>query len=177
MPDIEQLRYPAGKFQPKDSYSQEELASFILEIEKLPSKVELAVSAFTKDQLDTPYRDGGWTVRQVIHHLADSHMNAYIRFKWTLTEDTPLIKAYYEKLWAETPEVAADPILSLVLLKALHPKWIVLLKGISSTDFQKKFIHPETKKQITLQHLTALYAWHGRHHLAHITSLKERMKW
>ncbi len=174
---LEQLRYPVGKFEPKDAYTKEEVNSFILEISQFPARLENTLASFTQDQLDTPYREGGWTVRQVVHHTADSHMNAYIRFKWTLTESTPTIKAYNEKNWAETGEVSADPILSLSLLKALHAKWVVLLKSLSAADLQKSFIHPETKKEITLARLTGNYAWHGRHHLAHITSLKERMKW
>jgi hypothetical protein len=177
MPDNELLRYPVGKFSPKEVYTKEEIDSFISEIEEFPSRLQPPISTFSKDKLDTPYRDGGWTVRQVLHHLADSHMNAYIRFKWTLTEDRPIIKAYNEKRWAETMEVAADVIISLSLLKALHTKWVVLLKALTPADFQKSFIHPETNKEINLQRLTAMYAWHGRHHLAHITSLKERMKW
>lgn len=177
MSDIEELRYPVGKFAPKDSYSNDEIESFISEIEALPVKLESAIKDFSRAQFEMPYRDGGWTIRQVIHHVADSHMNAYIRFKWTLTEDKPTIKAYNEKLWAETTEVLAEPALSVALIKALHAKWIVLLKGLSTSDFQKSFIHPETHKEVTLQRLTATYAWHGRNHLAHITSLKERIKW
>jgi hypothetical protein len=177
MPDVEQLKYPVGKFQPQESYIPTEIAALVNEIENLPAKLEAVVAGFSEQQFDTPYREEGWTVRQVIHHMADSHMNAYIRFKWSLTEDTPLIKAYFEKLWAETPEVSASPALSVTLLKALHAKWVVLLKKLSATDFSKSFIHPETKKEVRLDRLTALYAWHGRHHLAHITSLKERMGW
>jgi hypothetical protein len=177
-PDVlDQLRYPVGKFEPTDAYTQEDVNSFIVEISQLPSRLESTLTSFTPRQLDTPYREGGWTVRQVVHHVADSHMNAYIRFKWTLTENTPIIKAYNEKDWAETGEVSADPILSLSLLKALHAKWVVLLKSLSPADLQKSFIHPETKKEITLARLAGTYAWHGRHHLAHITSLKERMNW
>ena len=177
MPDLEQLRYPIGKFIPRDSYTKEELLELMGAIEVLPDALEKCVSNFTIPQLDTPYREGGWTVRQLIHHLADSHMNAYIRFKWTLTENKPVIKAYDEKSWAETAEVQSDPSLSLALLKALHAKWIVLIKGLSSLELQRSFIHPETKKEITLERMVALYAWHSKHHLAHITSLKARMNW
>jgi len=171
------LRYPVGKFLPKDEYSQNEIAKFISRIESLPANLEKEVSHLTPSQLDTPYRDGGWTVRQVVHHLADSHMNAYIRFKWTLTEDTPLIKAYFEKLWAETPEVNGDPILSISLLKALHRKWVVLLRGLNTSDLKKEFIHPETKKHVRIENLMGLYAWHGEHHLAQLVALRTRSGW
>jgi hypothetical protein len=178
LPDaIDQLRYPVGKFMPQEGYAQEDIEAFIKEISQFPSTLENTLALFTPQQWETPYREGGWTIRQVVHHLADSHMNAYIRMKWTLTENTPIIKAYNEKDWAETNEVSADPMLSLSLLKALHVKWVVLLKSLSPADLQKSFIHPETKKEITLARLAGTYAWHGRHHLAHLTSLKERMKW
>jgi DinB superfamily len=175
MDDI--LRYPIGKFTSQESHTSEEIGHFISRIESFPEKLESAIQGLSTQQLDTPYRDGGWTVRQVIHHLADSHMHAYIRFKWTLTEDSPVIKAYREKLWAETPEMKADPIISLNLLKALHTKWIILLRQLSANDLQKEFIHPETQKRIRLHNLMGTYAWHGEHHLAHITSLKKRMNW
>lgn len=175
MEDI--LRYPIGKFLPKDQYTKNEIDLFVSRIESLPAKLEQEVSTLLESQLDTPYRDGGWTVRQVIHHMADSHMNAYIRFKWTLTEETPMIKAYDEKAWAETPETKSDPNLSIALLKALHAKWAVLLKGLVTSDLKKEFIHPETKKHIRLENLMGMYAWHGEHHLAHITALKAKKGW
>ena len=171
------LRYPIGKFTPKDGHIQSELDQYISRIESLPSRLEKEISGLSASQLDTPYRDGGWTVRQVVHHVADSHMNAYIRFKWTLTEETPMIKAYNEKEWALTPETKADPGLSIPLLKALHAKWVVLLKQLTANDLKKEFIHPETKKHVRLDNLMGLYAWHGDHHLAHITSLKTRNGW
>jgi hypothetical protein len=168
MNNDEVLRYPIGKFQAKDSYTSTEIQSNISVIEQLPAKLEDLVKTFNDKQLSTVYRDGGWTGRQVIHHISDSHLNAYIRFKWTLTEETPLIKAYEEKLWALTPEVSADPALSVALLKALHSKWIVLLRGLSASDLQKSFIHPDGNKQFKLERMTALYAWHGEHHLGHL---------
>lgn len=177
MLDQEQLRYPIGKFTPVDSYSSDELKKLIGIIEILPAELEKSIKNLSPSQLDTPYREGGWTVRQVAHHLADSHMNAYIRFKWTLTEEKPMIKAYDEKLWAETLETKADPIVSLSLLKALHAKWVILIKGLSPNDLQRSFIHPETKKEIKLERMVGLYAWHCQHHLAHITSLMARMNW
>lgn len=173
----EDLRYPIGKFSSQENYTSQDLIEFIQRIADLPAKLEGAINNLDEAQLDTPYRDGGWTVRQVIHHVADSHMNAYIRVKWALTEDTPLIKAYFEKGWAETPETKADPSLSLNLLKALHKKWVTLLKELTPTELKKAFTHPETKKLVTLETLMGMYAWHGDHHLAHITSLKKRMNW
>lgn len=177
MSELDQLRYPIGKFIPKDSYAEGELVAFIKSIEKLPSDLEKSIGNLDSKQLDTPYRQEGWTVRQLVHHIADSHMNAYIRFKWTLTEDRPLIKAYDEKRWAETKEVASDPRVSVALIKALHEKWVILLRGLSPDDLQRSFIHPETKKEIKLERMVGLYAWHSNHHLAHITSLIERMNW
>ena len=164
----EALKYPTGKFTPQDAYSRAELDQCIQRIEALPSRIEDVIKRFTVKQLDTPYREGGWTARQVVHHLADSHMNAYIRFKWTLTEDTPVIKAYNEKLWAETPEVKSDPQLSLNVLKALHPKWATLLKALTPEDLTREYIHPETKKNNRLERIVAMYAWHGDHHLGHL---------
>jgi hypothetical protein len=164
----EALRYPIGKFAAQDNYTAEDVKDNIFRIESLPSKVEPIIKAFTQKHFDTVYREGGWNGRQVIHHMADSHMNAYIRFKWALTEDTPVIKAYNEKLWAETAEVKLDPTLSLNLLKALHVKWAALLTHLNSTHLQKEFIHPDTQKHIPLDRLIALYAWHGEHHLGHL---------
>ena len=165
-------QYPIGKFAAQESYSKDELHDFIRRIEVLPAKVEAAISKLSASQLDTPYRDGGWTIRQVVHHMADSHMNAYIRFKWTLTEETPTIKAYDEKAWALTPETKGDPQLSLNLLKALHQKWIVLLKNIAPQDLSRQFFHPDSKKYVRVCDLMGLYAWHGDHHLAHILGTK-----
>ncbi len=171
------LRYPIGKFQGKESYSPQEVAALIQRIETLPLKLNSAVVTLNESQLDTPYRDGGWTLRQVIHHMADSHSNAYIRIKWTLTESTPLIKAYEEKLWAEAPDHSLPIFLSLNVLQALHAKMVALAKVIPHESLAKKFIHPESKKEVRLDQLLGLYAWHGEHHLTHITSLKERKGW
>ncbi|SHG69203.1 DinB superfamily protein [Chryseolinea serpens] len=162
------LRYPIGKFTPQESYTTHDMLANLAQIEKLPAEVEKIVNSLTADQLDMPYREGGWTARQVVHHIADSHMNAYIRFKWTLTEETPLIKAYEEKQWALTPETTLDPVISVVLLKALHTKWTALIRLIPVTDLKRSFIHPDTKKNVPLDRLTALYAWHGNHHLGHL---------
>lgn len=164
----ETLRYPVGKFQPKDAYTAEEISKAIEAIEAAPQKVSEVFKKLSAKQLETAYRSEGWTARQVLHHLADSHMHAYIRFKWTLTESSPTIKAYNEKLWAETYEVAQDPSLSVELLQALHKKWVTLLRSLKTEDFSKYFVHPETGKQVRLDRLAATYAWHGEHHLGHL---------
>ena len=168
MSNDDALRYPVGKFAPKESYTPAEISELISNIEQLPKKIEDLVKGFSEKQLETVYRDGGWTARQVLHHIPDSHMNAYVRFKWTLTEETPLIKAYDEKAWAQTPEVKADPSLSIAFLKALHAKWVVLLRGLKPNDLERQFIHPDTKKHVRLDRLVAMYSWHGEHHLGHL---------
>ena len=164
----ERLQYPIGKFTAKEAYTSEEISTLIHSIETIPGKIEDVYKKLSPQQLDTPYRPGGWTARQVLHHIPDSHMNAYIRIKWSLTEDTPLIKAYDEKTWAETYETKLDPALSVALLKSLHAKWVTLLRSLSKEDLQKSFIHPETGKNVRLDRLIALYAWHGEHHLGHL---------
>ena len=171
----DELRYPIGKFVPQESYSAEEIKSNIARIERIPTAVEKVISRFSSDHWDIRYRDGGWTARQVVHHMADSHMNAYMRFKWTLTESTPTIKAYDEKAWAETPETKLDPALSISFLKAHHSKWTALLKLITPADMKKEFFHPDTKKHVPLDRLIALYAWHGEHHLGHLRIIAEKV--
>ncbi|HEY8512585.1 MAG TPA: putative metal-dependent hydrolase [Cyclobacteriaceae bacterium] len=162
------LRYPIGRFTPKETYTFDELQELIGRIEALPARLRKVTSALTPQELDTPYREGGWTLRQVIHHLADSHSNAYIRLKWSLTEPTPTIKAYDEKLWAETPETREDPEISLRMLEALHTRWVKLLRALRPEDFEKGYIHPDTGKFVSLGRQVALYAWHGEHHIAHL---------
>jgi hypothetical protein len=164
----EQLRYPIGRFTANDSYTLEEVKANIKRIELVPASIETLAGKLTVKQLDTPYREGGWTARQVLHHVSDSHMNAYIRVKWTLTEETPTIKAYDEKLWAGTFETKADPAISIALLKALHAKWTVLLNGISEEQLSKQFYHPDSKKHVRIDQAIASYAWHGEHHLGHL---------
>lgn len=164
----EKLQYPIGKFSPQESYTKEEISNLINSIESVPGRIEETFKKFSAKQLETPYRPGGWTTRQVLHHIPDSHMNAYIRFKWTLTENTPTIKAYNEKLWAETYEIKQDPALSVALLKTLHAKWVTLLRSLTDDDLQKSFTHPETGKNVRLDRLIAMYAWHGEHHLGHL---------
>jgi hypothetical protein len=136
--------------------------------------MEAVVKNFSAKQFETASREEGWTARQVIHHVSDSHMNAYIRFKWALTEETPVIKAYNEKRWAETPEVKSDPVISLNLLKALHQKWVLLLRSLSAEDLQREYIHPETKKNVRLATIVAMYAWHSDHHLGHLKIIAEK---
>jgi hypothetical protein len=170
-------RYPIGKFEWKPSLSEEERRRGIEEIEKTPAKFRTAVERLTPRQLDTPYRDGGWTVRQLIHHLADSHLNSYVRFKLALTEEQPTIKGYDEKLWAELPDTRDTPVeTSLALLEALHQRWVVLLRSMKPADFARAFRHPE-RGPVSLDTAVAMYAWHGRHHTAHVTALRERMGW
>jgi hypothetical protein len=164
----DQLRYPIGKFSSQESYTAEEVAACIKRIEAIPARIETLAKTLSHQQLDTPYREGGWTARQVLHHLSDSHLNAYIRTKWTLTEDTPTIKAYDEKAWAETFEIPSNPGLSIALLTALHTKWVVLLKKTTTEDWQRRFFHPDSKKHVRIDQLIATYAWHGEHHLGHL---------
>jgi len=174
---MEDIRYPIGKFSVQEIYSEEEIAQFINRIEELPTILEAAIRNLNEEQLDTPYREGGWSVRQVVHHVADSHMHAYIRTKWTLTEHEPVIKAYLEKLWAETSETKSHPNLSISFLKSLHAKWVILLRSIPHSDLDRFFVHPETKRHVALKTLMGMYAWHGEHHVAHITHLKKQKGW
>ena len=149
-----------------------------MDINNLPQHLENAVLNLDAAQLDTPYREGGWTVKQLVHHVADSHMNAYIRFKLGLTEDNPTIKPYVEAAWAEMPDTKNLPInISLTILHAVHARWKEILKALIRDNLDRTVFHPEHKKQITLWELLGMYAWHSRHHTAHVTSLRERMKW
>ena len=171
------LRYPVGKFEWDGKLTPEQKAVFIGQIEETPAKMRAAVKGLSNEQLDTPYRPEGWTVRQVVHHLPDSHMNAYIRFKLAVTEDEPLIKTYDEKRWALLEDARTAPIEpSLNLLDSLHQRLVFLLKSLKPKDFERKLKHPELGV-VSLDKYLSLYAWHGRHHVAHITSLRERMGW
>jgi hypothetical protein len=169
-------RYPIGKFEFNDEMTTDDVKTWIKEIEELPGLLSAAVKNMNMDQLDTPYRTGGWTVRQVVHHLADSHMNAYIRLKLALTEENPTIKPYKESKWAELPDSKLPINVSLELLTALHKRLVQLLHNISPNDLKKTFLHPESG-QVTIEKNIGLYAWHGRHHLAHITSLGTQKGW
>lgn len=176
--DLEQLKYPIGKVEIPTTISQKDIDKWISDIERFPHELEFLVRDLSDNQLDTPYRKGGWSVRQVIHHCFDSHTNSYIRFKWALTEDTPLIKAYFEDKWAEIEDSKSSPIfLSIDGLKALHSKWVYLLKGLSKIDLEKYFVHPETKEKVSLKENIGIYAWHCQHHYAHIEQLMIREHW
>jgi hypothetical protein len=171
------LRYPIGPYEPKP-YSDELKEQWLADLHFLPIAIEAAVNNLDERQLQTPYRDEGWTLHQVVHHVADSHINAYCRFKLGYTEDNPTIRPYEEKLWATTADVQHLPInISITLLHALHLRWHEFLKSFSENDWQRTVYHPEHKKEITLWHLLGMYSWHGRHHVAHINNLRERMGW
>jgi uncharacterized damage-inducible protein DinB len=172
------LRFPIGKFERRDELTPEERRARIDEIAAAPARLREAVAGLTDEQLDTPYREGGWTVRQVIHHLPDSHLNAYTRLKLALTEDDPTIRPYDEALWAGLADSRQTPVeVSLTLLESLHARWVTLLRSLSAEDFRRTFRHPEHGGGLTIDWLCALYAWHGRHHVAHVTSLREREGW
>lgn len=171
------LRYPIGKFTPDGAVTGELRRNWIAQIEAAPAQLRAAVSGLSPQQLDTPYRPGGWTVRQVVHHLADSHLNSYVRFKLALTESEPTIKPYDEAQWAELSDDRRAPVeISLDLLEALHRRWVLLLESFTPADFTKTFVHPELGVQ-TLESTVGIYAWHGRHHTAQITGLRRRMGW
>jgi uncharacterized damage-inducible protein DinB len=170
-------RYPIGRFSyagpPTAAEGQQSLAA----IEETPARLRAALRGLSDQQLDTPYRDGGWTLRQLAHHVPDSHMNAYIRCKLALTEYEPTIKPYMEDLWAELPDAKQAPIeMSLALLDSLHQRWMLMLRKLTEADFTRTFLHPELGA-MSLEKNVALYAWHGRHHVAHVTSLREKMGW
>jgi len=171
------LRYPIGTYDWHQEVSAADLETCKQDIEQLPSRVRLMVGGWRQERLDTPYRPDGWTVRQVVHHLADSHMNAFVRFKLALTEDEPTVKTYFEDRWATLGDSLAAPLeLSLTLLEALHARWTLLLRSMSEADFGRSLRHPE-RGIVTLRSMTGIYAWHGRHHTAHIAGLRARMGW
>ena len=171
------LRYPIGKFEQPDDISALQRGEFISVIAKAPAALDAAVRGLNPDHLNTPYRPAGWTVRQVVHHLPDSHMNSYIRFRLALTEDVPTIKPYDEAQWAELTDAKTAPIeYSLVLLENLHLRWVLLLESLKSEDWKRAFRHPE-RGFMRLDQNLALYAWHSRHHVAQIVSLREREGW
>ncbi|WP_042202198.1 YfiT family bacillithiol transferase [Paenibacillus camerounensis] len=170
------LRYPIGEFEYAGEITASVTTAWIKEIEELPGLLREAVKELNHEQLDTPYRPGGWSVRQVVHHVADSHMNAYVRFKLALTEDKPVIKPYEEAKWAELPDYALPVEPSLLLIESLHQRWVTVLHELTPADMDKTFIHPESGV-VSLDRNIGIYAWHGKHHLAHITSLCSRMGW
>ncbi|MEX0314505.1 MAG: YfiT family bacillithiol transferase [Allomuricauda sp.] len=175
---LEQLRYPIGTFKVPETITQEHLEGWITILENLPKRLENMVTVLSEEQLETPYRPDGWTVRQLVHHISDSHHNSYIRFKWGLTEDNPVIKPYFEKEWAKLFDTKSAPIqMSLDHLKAVHAKLVYLLKGLSKEDLQRKFTHPDGNEETTLEENIGRYAWHSNHHFAHIENLIKREGW
>ena len=173
----EDLRVPIGRFRAPDTITLQDRVDWIDAVASAPALLRRAVTGLTPEQLDTPYREGGWTVRQVAHHVPDSHMNAYIRFKLALTETDPVIKPYKEGEWAQLNDTAGTPIeTSLVLLEKLHERWVILLRGMSEEAWKRQFIHPEMGP-VPLERSLGIYAWHGKHHVAHVTELRKRRGW
>lgn len=173
----EELKYPIGKFKAPVEVSKSDYDAYINQLRHFPADLRNAVENLSEAQLNTPYREGGWTIRQVVHHCADSHMNAFIRLKLALTESEPVIKPYREELWSELPDSRMPVQVSLQLIESLHQRWVFLLENLNEGDLQRTFIHPEHGRSFRLDISTANYAWHARHHLAHITSLSERKGW
>ena len=174
---MENLSFPIGKFTYSGPTSDGQKRVFIDEIAQTPARLKTAVAGLSNTQLDTPYRPAGWTVRQVVHHVPDSHLNAYVRFKLALTEDNPTIKPYAEDRWADLSDTQSTPIeVSLTLLESLHDRWVRLLRSLTPEQWKRTFRHPELG-EMTLEKTVAMYAWHGKHHVAHITELQKRMSW
>ena len=175
---LENLKYPIGQPDIPIKITSKNIDEWIITLEKFPEKLEKLVKNLSKEQLDTCYRENGWTIRQVIHHCADSHLNSYIRFKWALTEEKPVIKAYYEDKWGELPDSKNAPILlSINVLKALHAKWVYLLKGLTTKQLEQAFIHPSGNEIVKLNKNIGIYAWHCNHHYAHIYNLLKTKNW
>jgi len=176
--DLEKLKYPIGKFEIPEVFTTTYIANKIATIESFPERLKKETIHLKNEQLDTPYRPNGWTVRQVIHHCAESHMNCFIRLKWALTENNPVIKAYEENLWGELYDNLNMPIQpTLSLLEGLHFRMAYLMKNLSQTELEKSFIHPENNSEYKIKQIIGSYAWHGEHHLAHITNLKKYKTW
>lgn len=174
---MEDLRYPIGEFRFAENITEAKRRAWIEEIAAAPANLRRAVAGLSAEQIDTPYRPGGWTVRQVVHHLPDSHLNSYVRFRLALTEDEPTIKPYREDQWAELADARTAPVeLSLALLESLHGRWVLLLGALGGEDWGRRFRHPE-RGMVSLEQNLAMYAWHGRHHVAQIEGLRERMGW
>ena len=173
----EDIRFPRGKFLPQP-FSQKQKETWLLDIKFLPSELELSIQNLDEHQLQTPYREGGWTVQQLVHHVADSHINAYMRFRLGLTEDNPTIKSYDQDAWAKLADTQTVPVnVSLTLLHALHQRFFAMLKDLREDEWERTVFHPEHKKKISMWELLGIYAWHGKHHVTHITNLRERMGW
>lgn len=172
--DLEHLKYPIGKFKKPKEIRPKHIKSWIEDLESLASSVSAICIELKERDLDRIYRPGGWTIRQVIHHIVDSHLNAYVRFKWALTESNPTIKAYDEVAWAEMPDAKKGPIdFSLLMLEGLHLRWVYAINKIPNEDFQKSYFHPEDKETVLMSEFIGKYAWHGKHHLAHINQALE----
>jgi hypothetical protein len=170
-------RYPIGKYEPQP-FSEKQKMEWLNEIKFLPQTLENSIHNLDEAQLNTPYREGGWKVKQLIHHVADSHLNAYCRFKLGLTEENPTIRTYEEKLWAELNDIETVPInVSLTLLHALHARWYATIKDLKDEDWNRTVLHPAHNKTFTLWHLLGMYAWHGKHHVAHVTTLRDNKGW
>ena len=173
----EDLRYPVGRWDRQPASSAAQVTAAIAAIEAAPARLRAAVAGLDDAQLDTPYRPGGWTVRQLVHHVADSHLNAYVRCKLALTEERPAIKTYEEKLWAELPEARTAPVeVSLALLAALHERWVLVLRALGDGELARPYVHPEMG-DMPLRAMLGMYAWHCRHHVAHVTALRQRQGW
>ena len=177
MIDIELLKYPIGKFLKPEKISGQNLKEASAYLGSYPQYLKDTVKDFSEDQLNTPYRPGGWTVKQVVHHVADSHMNALTRFKLALTEENPTIKPYDEAAWAKMPDYSLPIEVSLNLIDGIHFKWAVILESMTPFDFQKTYFHPESQSSAPLSEITLMYQWHSQHHLAHIQHLMIREKW
>lgn len=178
IPDSDSLRFPIGRFVKPSNPTTTDVEHWITVLEETPMRLRHLIHGLSDAQIDTPYRPGGWTVRQVVHHLPDSHMNSYVRFKLALTEDKPVVKPYAEERWAELHDARTGPVeLSLALLEAIHKRWTYFLRSLSEDDWKRTFIHPEANKVYDLKTVLALYAWHSEHHLAHIRQLKFREGW
>ena len=176
--DLDKQKYPIGKYFAPEKIKKSEVKRWIREIDKLPKRLKDAVKNLTEEQLDTPYRDGGWTVRQVIHHLADSHMNSFVRFRLALTEDNPTIKPYSQSKWADMTDSKTAPVkYSLDLLRNLHKRWVMMLKTLDKDQLKRMVHHPEHNTDWKLDWMIGMYAWHCNHHLAHIENLKKKMNW
>lgn len=173
---MDKIRYPTGKFEYSEPVSENDLRYLIKDLRTLPDRLRQEVKNLDDSQLDTPYRDKGWTVRQVIHHLPDSHLNGYVRIKLALTEDEPTIKPYEQDPWARLPDNDLDTVYSLNILEGIHKRLVTLLESLSADEWNRTINHPENGS-MTVKHMAALYAWHGNHHLAHITNLKSRKNW
>ncbi len=174
---IDKLKYPIGKFEKPENFTKEIVDKYIGDIESFPKRLKAEVGSLSDSQLDTAYRQGGWTIRQLVNHCADSHMNSLVRFKLALTEDKPIIKPYFQDRWAELADCKMRIEPALKMIESLHERWVVLLRSLTKERLSKTYIHPEQRREISLAETIGLYAWHCNHHLAHIISLKKSKNW